>query len=201
MAILLVALLFGVPFRASADVYQLVDLGSSFGNDVVGLTSTGDVVVHYFIASPGVLEDKWGLFTRDGAVTFFDTKPALSYDNGGNPCNNSVLPIRIDDGALRNCNNGRVAFTYAGVFQLWEAPDPVGGPAPSDEVTLVYNSGGVNPLLMNAEGDLAFGTFDRNYVAYDLGPTPEPSSLLLLATGALGSGVVLRRRFANERRI
>lgn len=201
MPVIFAALLFGLPLRASADVYELVDLGSGSGNDMYGLTSSGGVIVHYYPAGLG-LKDTWRLFTKDGGVTFFDTKPELSYDNGSRAaCNNSELPFQTS-GIYQLCNNGKVVFTYEDHVVLWMAPDPVGGPAPADQAVRIYPYG-VSFLALNQEGDIAFATGYENYVAYDLGPapTPEPSSLLLLTTGALGSAAVLRRRFANGRRI
>ena len=191
------ALLFGVPLRASADLYKIVDLGDTL-NIMGGLTSAGDVAVYYLYGNVGCTSSRscWAVFGRDGSTTFSDTAPPLTFDNGGGACNNSVMPIPIEDGAIRNCNNGRVAFTYEGHFQLWTAPDPVGGPAPSDQATLLYN-GGVRPVFLNSEGDVAFVTGDRNYVAYDLGPTPEPSALVLVATGAIGAADLFRRRLAR----
>jgi hypothetical protein len=51
---------------------------------------------------------------------------------------------------------------------------------------------------MNSLGDIVFddGFIDEAYYAVDLNtaPTPEPSTLLLLATGILGAGFIVRRR-------
>ena len=197
------ALVLGMPLRASADLYQIVDLGSTFHNEMFGLTSTGDVVVHYLYGNRVCVGNPvcWGVFAKDGGVSFFDTAPPLTYDTGGGwwTCNNSGIPIPHDDTAVHICNNGRLAFTYADNVQLWTGPDPVGGLATIDQLTLLFN-GETMPVFLNSEGDVAFGTFSRNFVAYDLGPTPEPSSLLLLATGSLGAASLLRRRLRGDRR-
>ena len=161
-----------------------------------GLTSGGDVVVQYFFGNKVCAGGFpcYGVFFRDGSVSYFDTVPALSYDNGHHPCNHS--PTWTEDSAIMNCNNGRMAVTLAGTAQLWTGPDPVEGPAPKSDFTLLLNSG-VMPVFLNSNGDVAFGAFlppntFRNLVAYDLGP--EPSSLILMATGALGLVQVVRRR-------
>jgi hypothetical protein len=191
-----------VPSRALADLYQIVDLGNQFDNTMFGLTSGGDVVVQYFFGNTvcaGGLPC-YGVFSRDGSVNYFATAPALTYDNGGHPCNHS--PTWIEDSAEMNCNNGRIAVTFAGIDQLWTGPDPVGGPAPQSDFTLLLN-GNVSPVFLNSNGDVAFGgesgpnTF-RNFVAYDLGPSPEPSSLILMATGALGLAPAVRRRLTRS---
>ncbi len=182
------ALMFLSPLRASADQYKIVDLGSTLGNQMLGLTSAGDVEVQY---SGG----GWAVFAKDGSSTFFNTAPMLTFDNGHQPCNTYILPIPVDDPAVQNCNNGLVAFTKAGIGPLYTAPDPVGGPAPGEQVTLLFN-GGTWPVFLNSEGDVAFVTFARNYVAYDLGPTPvpEPGTIGLVGVGLMALAGVARRK-------
>lgn len=96
------------------------------------------------------------------------------------------------------CNNGRAAIggkTYG--YGLWVGPDPVDGPAAFDELTRIFTSP-VYKVRLNGSGDVAFSTGYENYLAYDqTGHTPEPGSLVLLATGALTVAVALRRKFAR----
>lgn len=120
------ALLALFPMRALADVYQIVDLGSTYSNEMVGLFTSGDVLVHYLFGSSACAGEQvcWAVFYKSGTVNYFDTKPVLTYDYGVGGSSCGSLPSSMEDSAVNARNNGRVAFTLAGNYQLWTSPDP-----------------------------------------------------------------------------
>lgn len=180
----LVAILLAVPTRSFADAYKVVVLQSDNGYNFYGMNSSGLVVI-------------------DGALGYF------SYLNGisTGPASSTAPVFTADDGtpctptvpaggsvALGVCNNGRDAFT--GLLTAGQAiPGVYTGPT----FTALLVSTGVYSLEMNGLGDIVFGdgTTENWYEAIDLtttATTPEPSSLLLLATGVLAMATTLRRR-------
>jgi hypothetical protein len=189
-AIVLVSALFAIPTRSFADTYQLEGLSTDAGVSFYGLTNSGQAV----------LTESYGYC--DGQYTtcyglpgdWSDVAPTLSFDDG-TPCAPSSLPSGISY-VEAVCNNGRGA--YYGYFPK-SSSDDLFAFAGSNPPQSIYSPALTGGLAMNSLGDIVFddGFGDIWVEAIDLTTlTPEPASILLLATGvlALAAFTTLRRR-------
>jgi hypothetical protein len=191
----LAAVLFTLLPPACADSYQMFDLGSTLPySEIYGINTSGDVVLQ-LLGSPicASISTYCYAISSQGTITSYSAEvPVLDYDNAGT-CNHQPIYLGFP---IYLCNNGRVAIagkTFG--YGLWVGPDPVDGPASFSELTRIFNSP-VSRLRMNGSGDIAFSTGYENFEAYDLTGhgVPEPRTLALFATGALGAAGILRRR-------
>jgi hypothetical protein len=189
-AIALVSALFAL--TAHADTYNV--LGPWFENQwgFQSLDQYGDL---YLVNRDSSNPEYWTLLPNGSSITS-SVAPNFIPDDGSR-CLESFAGFSYTNDAI--CNGDLVAFLYAAdggpdtslyVYYGTGTPQLV-LPAPSGDL-----------LAMNSLGDIVFdnGFWDNGYYAVDLatlpGPTPEPSTLLLLTTGILTLAAVtaLRRR-------
>lgn len=188
------------PLHAVADSYKIFDLGSTSPfSEIYGLDSSGVVVLQ--VLGSACTPPQGGFcyaITSQGMITSYSaTVPALQYDSGDG-CNHP--PINLNGDPPRYvCNNGRVVLnSELGEYALYTGPDPVDGPAPFADLMKLYVGPPVARLWINAIGDIAFTDGHENFEAYNLtSHAPEPSTWILLATGAVGVLGMMRRRMAG----
>jgi len=184
-----VVVLFSLPARA--DTFVIYNLGDANFIGLYGITASGDVVTDnsecFFVSVPCFTVTYMG-----SVIGTSMTAPALTYDNGS-PCS---MPAGFDPGGSAVCNGAYQAF-----FGRFNPNGDTGGLYDGIAPNFTYLQGGTgDELKLNGSGDFAWvdGSQEMIFVAYDLTPSniPEPSSLLLLGSGALTLFGVLRRRLS-----
>jgi hypothetical protein len=199
-----------------ADSYTIVDLGNANGHGIYGIDTTGDVVVWGtsgcgISASYCYVTYSDGVATNDGSIA-----PTLTYDNGTS-CGSSPAGFN----ASKTTCNGE----WMGLGSFYNPNgDPNGVYFGSGSSLDFIHSGSADQVFLNSLGDFAW-TDGRDDEMYELvqtsGPvlndldaagqdasiedfdpvtTPEPKSLLLVATGLIWVAVMLRRSKANRYR-
>jgi hypothetical protein len=187
--ILATAFLLALPACAYADTYQVVPLYTSKYDQVLGFVSTGVVLIsHNDLGTYQTID----LF--NGQYTTWLTKPALEAPVGSCP----GIPVGFENSNAMGwyaCDNG-----YIGFGSRYNPNGEPGGiyTGTIGDLTLVaggtYDGGGIDP-----QGDFVWtdGRDDIDEAVVDLttlASTPEPGSLLLVATGGLAAAGLLRRR-------
>ena len=180
------ATLFLVPTQLHADTYKLVDLGNDNGRSIVGIDTSGQVVI-----ANGILFE-YQTFSNGVLVNTTSTLPSLTYDDG-TPCSvPSGFALAASSEVV--CNNGRTGFG--------SRSNPNGDPSgvytgPVSSLSFFDSSGTTDGAFLNALGDFAWsdGVHEENFEAIDLS-TPEPASLFLVGTGCLSLFFGLRKKLA-----
>jgi hypothetical protein len=175
---------------AYADSYTIYDLGDSNARGIYGMGTTGDVVV--FQESCGVFGPSCYVTYANGvAVSESSTKPSLTYDDG-TPCASTPTGFNA---SKKTCNNGLI-----GLGSLYNPNgDPNGVYVGSGDNLQLLHGGSADQVFLNSLGDFAWtdGNSDEIFEAVDSSrsaATPEPGTLLLVATGLLTFMAAVRRK-------
>ncbi len=179
-ALLIFSALLAIPTAAPADTYEIYDLGSGHLSNVVGITASGTVVIN----EVGVFD--YETWVNGVEVSVSPTNPGLTYDNGA-PC--STVPPGFT--SVSRCNNGHEIYATDRYAAAPYANMIFDGP---DLATDFVVNGDLDEIFLNSSGDFVF-TYDQGTMGIDgdgfigeaidltTSSTPEPSGILLLATG------------------
>jgi len=198
-----------------ADSYTIVDLGNANGHGIYGIDTAGDVVVWGtsgcgMTASYCYVTYSNGVAINDGSIA-----PTLAYDNG-----TSCAGPAGFNASKTKCNG-----EWMGLGSFYNPNgDPNGVYFGSGSSFDFIHSGSADQLFLNSLGDFAWtdgrdeemyeliqttgpvlndlDTFVQDAAIQDFDPvtTPEPKSLLLVATGLIWIAVMLRRGKAHRYR-
>jgi hypothetical protein len=208
-AMVIVAISLSSSRTAFADGYTVYNLGNDNGRGIYGIDTAGDVVV-WGTSGCGVSASYCYVTYVDGVATSDgSTAPILDYDDG-TACS---TPAGFN-AAKSVCNDG-----WIGLGSLYNPNgDPNGVYLGSDSDPQFLQAGSVDQAFLNALGDFAWtdGQSEAIYVAIAAAPplfdsqsaffqedfdpvtTPEPASLLLVASGLFFFLAAIRRK-ANRR--
>lgn len=176
-----------------ADTYTLYGISHDDNNVDKAVYADGTSMV--FGGSCGVNSSGncYKTYDHGNLASLSAVQPPTAWDNGS-ACTISFAGMAVSG----RCNGNYVAFRFGMYDPLAQLFTPGLYAGALDDPGLILAdqyADSIRALFINARGDLAFDDVgaEELYQAYNTTPSPEPGTLLLLATG-LSLGIVLHRR-------
>jgi hypothetical protein len=193
--------LLSCPQPAKADTYEILNLGVANANSIFGMDTAGDVVVFGGSGCGQYALSCYTTYTNGLAVADSTTAPDMVFDDG-TPCSS---PAGFN-ASKSVCNNGLMGL--GGYFNPNGDKNGVYLGSASDLQLL--QGGTADQVFLNSAGDFAWtdGLDEEIFEAVDMSApddtlasipsetvvTPEPGSVVLLATGLVFFTAALRRK-------
>jgi hypothetical protein len=210
--VVLAAIMFSAPRPAFADNYTIYDLGDDNAHSIYGIDSAGDVVVWGTYGCGVSSPDCYVTYVNGVATGNHAAPPILDYDDGTS-CGSTPAGFFAFKAV---CNNGWIGF--GSIYN--PNGDPNGVYTGFGSSLDFLHRGSADQVFLNSVGDFAWddGQDDEIYVAIRNSPppfeaftvsedflpadtTPEPGTLLLVATGLVGITAMIRRRTTRYRNL
>lgn len=192
-ALLLAAVL--SPLSALADTFTYSYTGHPFNSFYGSVYTTADFVSGEFTLSAPLAPDTPLTGVTPLSFSFSDGLHTIS----------SINPAAYEAIAIATDGNGNISHwlvdtrLFVGVLEYIGTVSNNGSPNPSDYAELAGPSGSGFSVFAYAQNQNNPGTWTETTTP-TIAATPEPGSLMLLATGLAGTGTILRRRRTAFRR-
>ena len=185
-----VVLLSSSPTRLFADTYSIQGLDKDV-SILYGMDDFGHIVFLRNDPSPcGRTADTCYETFSGGSEILSSVAPTFAWDYAATGCSSIQLPLE----PCTVSDNGRTA-----VIAIGQGPETLSVYSGSNPPQLV-TTGFFVRFAINGVGDIVFddGFIDEWYLAKDLDPVPEPTSILFLGTGAIALAGMVTRRWGNQ---
>ncbi len=170
-----------LPAAMQADTFTVYNFGNDNASEILGINDAGDVLVEH-LSGPYNL---YQVYQQGQILSSSKVLPSSFIDDNGKPCSAPSVPKSDATLGQPMCNGSREVYAllsgdspFARPYEIYPGSDPLG--------QAVASRGTIGELVLNPNGDFAYIDASNSKLREVVAVTPEPGSLLLLATGMAG---------------